>query len=357
MAAAKKGKAAVKELTPKQLAALMNKRFGEGTMRMASDPSLEIIRLPSGILTVDALIGGGFPRNRHSELFGGASVGKSYLAQKIIATVQEMGGRGAWVDTEKTLDPQFAAACGIDLDELAYHEQEHGPKCVNAMETWLRSELYDVIVCDSISALLPLYEFENELGAGSMGMEQAKLMSAALRKLTAANKSTAMIWINQTRESVGALVFGKKTTTSGGRSMGHYAGVRLELVKIETLKKKGRKVNPKTGVIDENADVPYGHRVLVKGAKDKTGGLYRPDDETSFVFDYETSSHDPIEDLIYLGLVYDYIGRKGDDWWVEDYEKQKKNGRARFKRWLVDHPEVCEELEGWIRAELNPEEE
>lgn len=353
----KKGKAAVKEMTPAELAAVMNKRFGEGTMRMASDPSLEVQRLPSGILTVDVLTGGGFPRNRHSELFGGASVGKSYLAQKVIASVQEAGGRGAWVDTEKSFEPVFAAACGIDLDELAYHEQEHGPKCVNAMETWLRSELYDVIVCDSISALLPIYEFENEMGVGSMGMEQAKLMSAALRKLTAANKSTAVIWINQTRDSVGGLVFGKKTTTSGGRAMGFYAGVRLELVKVETMKKKGRKVNPKTGVIDDNADVPYGHRVLVRGAKDKTGGLYRPDDETSFVFDYEAGKHDHIEDLIYLGLVYDYIGRKGDWWWVEDYEDNRKNGRPRFKKWLEANPEVCEELEGWIRAEIEEDEE
>ena len=114
--------------------------------------------------------------------------------------------------------------------------------------------------------------------------------------------------------------------------MGHYAGLRLELVKVETMKKKGRKVNEKTGEINDAADVPYGHRVLVRGEKDKTGGLFRPNDETTFVFDYEAGSHDHIEDLIYLGLVYDYITKKGDYWWVEDYEDKKKNGRPRFKK-------------------------
>ncbi len=352
-----KGKADVKELTPAALATLINKRFGEGTMKKASDPSLVIERLPCGILSVDMLIGGGFPRNRHSELYGGASVGKSYVAQKLIATTQQQGGRGAWVDCEKTFDPAFAEICGIDLDELAIHEQEHGPKCVNFMETLLRTELYDVIVLDSISALLPLYEFENELGVGSMGMEQAKLMSTALRKLTAANKSTSVIFINQTREAVGAMTFGKKTTTSGGRAMSHYAGLRLELVRVETLKKKGRKVNEKTGEINDAADVPYGHRVLVRGEKDKTGGLFRPQDETSFVFDYEAGGHDNVEDLIYLGRLYGYIEKKGDKWWVEDHEKQQKHGRPAFKKWLDEHEDVQADLEGWIRSELDPDEE
>jgi recombination protein RecA len=352
---AAKKKASVKELTPDGLKALINKQFGDGTMRMASDPSLEITRLPSGILSVDVLIGGGFPRNRHAELFGGASVGKSYLAQKLIATTQQNGGRGAWVDCEKTFDPLFAETCGIDLDNLAFHIQEHGPMCVNFMETVLRSELYDVIVLDSISALLPQYEYENEMGAGSMGMEQAKLMSTALRKLTAANKSTSIVFINQTREAVGGLVFGKKTTTSGGRAMGFYAGLRLELVKIETTKKKGRKVNPKTGEIDDAADVAYGHRVLVRGEKDKTGGLFRPQDETTFVFDYEAGAHDPVEDLLYLGRLFGYIEKSGDNWWVENYEKQKKNGRARFKKWLIEHEDVQGELEANIRAEIEAE--
>ncbi len=354
---AAKKKADVKELTPEGLAAIMNKKFGAGSIKMASDPSLMIQRIPCGVLSVDVLIGGGFARNRHAELFGGASVGKSYIAQKLIAMIQELGGRGAWVDAEKTFDPVFAAACGIDLDAMAYYEQLHGPECVNVMEMWLRSELYDVIVLDSISALLPQYEYENELGAGSMGMEQAKLMSVALRKLTAANKSTALVFINQTREAVGAMVGAKKTTTSGGRAMGHYAGQRLEFVKTETLKKKGRKVNQKTGEIDDSADVPYGHRVLVRGEKDKTGGLFRPNDETTFVFDYEASHHDHVEDLIYLGRLFDFIEKKGDSWWVEDYEDKKKHGRPAFKKWLGEHEDVQEELEGWIRNSLVPDEE
>lgn len=347
----KKGKAKVTELTPESLRVAINKHFGEGTMRMASDPSLQITRIPTGILTVDDLLGGGFARNRHAEIYGSASVGKGYLAQKLIASAQALGGRGAWVDVEKTFDPVFGARCGIDLDTMAYHEQETGPRCVDFMETLLRSRLYDVIVLDSIASLLPIQEYENDMEAGSYGMEQAKLMSKALRKLTAANSMTALIFINQTREAIG-VTFGKKTTTSGGRAMGFYAGVRLEMVLTERLKRKGRVVDQKTGEIKGDGQVVYGHRVLVRGEKDKTGGLAHPQAETTFVFNYEKGRHDEIEDLIYLGRVYELIHKSGDKWWVEDYEDEKAHGRPRFKKWLRKNRAVREELEEQIRAEI-----
>ncbi len=193
-------------------------------------------------------------------------------------------------------------------------------------------------------------------------MEQAKLMSKALRKLTAANSNTAMVFINQTREAVGVM-FGKKTLAPGGRAMSHYAGMRLELVRTEQLRRKGQTVDHKTGEI-KDGNVVFGHRVLVRAEKDKTGGIVRPNDETTFVYDYEKGHHDHIEDLIYLGRVNGFIKskKKGkvDQWWVEEYEDEAQIGRTRFKRWLRKNKAVAEELEEWIRSfvdEIEPEDE
>lgn len=347
----KKGaKVKVEEITPDALEKVINDHFGAGTMKRASDPTLQIVRIPTGLLSVDALIGGGFPRNRHNEIYGSANVGKSYLAQMLLASTQRLGGRGGYVDTEKTFDPVFAEHIGCDLETLAYHEQVHGPRCVDFTETLLRSGLYDVLVIDSIASLLPLDEYEKTMEAGSMGMEQAKLMSKALRKLTAANSKTAIIWINQTRDAVGSMF--AQSVTSGGRAMGFYAGVRLEMSKVETLKKPGRVVNEKTGEIKKDAQVPYGHRVLVRARKDKTGGIAHPDAESSFVFDYRKGRHDHLEDLIYLGRVHDYIQKSGDKWWITDYEDEKCHGRPRFKKWLKKNVAVQEELEEMIREEI-----
>lgn len=355
----KKGKAKVDDLTPEKLEALINQRWGEGTMRRASDPSLQITRLESGLLSVDAMIGGGFARGRHAEIYGSASVGKNYLAYKLMATTQQAGGRCFYFNVEKSFDPKFAGHVGVNLDELGYHEQIHGPRVIDVAETTLRSKLYDVIVIDSIATLLPLPEYENDMEAGSYGMEQAKLMSKALRKLTAANDQTVLIFLNQTREKIGGMAFGKKTTTSGGRAMAFYAGLRLELVRTETMQRTGKLVNQKTGEITIGK-VPYGHRVLVRGEKDKTGGLSRPLEETTFVFDYEKGSHDHIEDLIYLGRDRGLIEVKGkgnaQKWWVEDYEDEVASGRTRFKKWLRKNKAVCEELEEKIKDSIDSSE-
>lgn len=358
---AKKGK---QEMTPKVLQGVINKRWGAGTMKMASDPSLRIQRLPSGILSVDTLIGGGFARNRHAEIYGSANVGKNYLAFNLIKTTQELGGRCAFIDVEKTFDPRFAENVGVNLDELAYHEQFTGPRCVDFSEFLLRSKLYDVIVLDSIASLLPQAEYENDMEAGSYGMEQAKLMSKALRKLTAANSLTALVFLNQTREAIG-VTFGKKTITSGGRAMGFYSGLRLEMVRTEQLTRTGRTVDHKTGEVNPKGKVVYGHRVLVRGEKDKTGGLVRPQAETTFVFNYERGRHDHIEDLIYLGLVHDLIhkkksggsGKGAERWSVDGYEDEECSGRPRFKKWLKRNRAVAEELEELIKEAVATERE
>lgn len=349
--AKKGGKAKVEQLTPESLQKLINKRWGPGTLKMASDPSLRIERLPSGILSVDDMIGGGFARGRHAEIFGSANVGKNYLVYSLIAKTQEDGGRCFFADVENTFDPIFAKTVGVDIDNLGIHEQLHGPRVIDVTETMLRSGLYDVMVIDSIATLLPMADYENDMEAGSYGMEQAKLMSKALRKLTAANQRTVLVFLNQTRENIG-VSFGKKTITSGGRAMAFYAGLRLELVRTENLKKKGKIVDQKTGEI-KDGEVVYGHRVLVRGEKDKTGGLVRPLDETTFVFNYEKGRHDSIEDLLYLGRKYGLIGMKKPSsgaatWWVDGYEDEKKVGRPAFKKWLRRNRAICEELEEQI---------
>lgn len=350
---AKKGKATVERLTAEGLKNAINKRW-PGAMVMGSDPSLRIERLSTGILTVDALLGGGFPRNRFVEIYGSANVGKTYLVLRAIAAAQKAGLRCAWVDVEKTFDPVFAETIGVDLENLAFHTQVHGARCVDFMETLLRSKQFDVIAMDSIASLLPLPEYENDMEAGSYGMEQAKLMSKALRKLTAANSKTVMLFINQTRENIGVM-FGSKVLAPGGKAMGHYAGIRLELVRTENLKRKGKVTDKKTGEIKEG-DVVFGHRVLVKAAKDKTGSIARPGEETTFVFNYERGRHDHVEDLMYLGRVHGLIktSKKGtsERWWVDGYEDESVVGRPKFKIWLKRNRAVREELEQNIRVRI-----
>lgn len=342
-----KKKTKVEEITPDALMVAINKRFGVGTMQKASDPSLTIERLPSGVLSIDYRLNGGFPRGRHIELFGSANTGKTALAYRTIATTQANGGRAAYVDVEKTFDPAFAEHLGVDLDSLGYHKQINANRVVDFVETLLRSELYDVICVDSIAALSPKIEIESDTETtGSMGMEQAKLMSKALRKLTTANNKTLLIWINQTRDSVGG-IFAKKSVTSGGRAMGFYATTRIEMVRTETIRKKGKIINP-SKLNESDADVAVGHRVLVRIEKDKSGSA-NPFDQTSFVFSYELSNIDHYEDLIYVGRVTGLVHKSGSDraekWWIEGYEDDKQSGRARFGRWLRKNHAIAEELE------------
>lgn len=343
----------VTELDSNALARVINRKYGEGTMKFASDPSFEITRIPSGILTIDMLIGGGFARGRHIEIFGNYSVGKTYIAECLIAMAQQLGLEAAYVDAEHTFDPVFATHIGVDVDNLAIHEQVHGHRCVDFMEILLRSEQYAVIVLDSIAALMPKSESENDMEAGSMGTEQAKLMSKALRKLTAANKQTVLVYINQTREAVGTM-FGKRSITSGGKAMGFYAGTRLEIVRTENIKRKARTINASNGN-ESQADVIRGHRCLVRVEKDKTGGA-RQHATSTFVFDYEMGGIDPVEDLLYLGRVHELVGKSGNSWWVVGYEDEAKPSRGKFKSWLRRNIAVREELTEAIKETLHGDE-
>lgn len=181
---------------------------------------------------------------------------------------------------------------------------------------------------------------------GSFGTQQAKLMSAALRRLTTANKRTVLVYINQTRENIGVM-FGKKTVTSGGRAMAFYAGIRLEMVRTETVKRKAKLVDHKSNK-GKTGDIVKGHRVLVRVEKDKTGGA-RPLSETTFVFDYDLGGIDPVEDLMYLGRMYDLIAMSGNTWTLVDYEDEAQLSRVKFKKWLRRNVAVQEELTELVR--------
>lgn len=357
---ARKKKTTVVELTPEDVRAAINKQFGPGTAKVASDPSLQITRIPTGLLAIDWRMGGGFPRNRYVELYGQEDVGKTALCYRYIANAQRLGLNCAFVDVEGTFDPEFAESLGVDLEALDYKDQHDiggAQRIVTYMQSLLMSETYDVIVMDSIAALVPKEELEADNEKGSYGMGQAKLMSYALRKLTAVNKKTSMVFINQMRENVGGGLFAPKWRTSGGRAMKFYAGIRLELAKVETLHKKGRKLDLKTGEIKDNDKISKGHRILVKVIKNKTGGNAKIGDETTLVFDYDRGDFDEVEDLIFVGRMTGLVGKKGDKWWVDGYEDDKQHGRARFKKWLRKNRAIREELSERISEEDWPDED
>jgi recombination protein RecA len=322
----------------------IEKRYPGAVIR-GNDPSLVIEHLPTGILALDSVVGG-FARGRHTEIFGGYGVGKTATTYRFIAHSQAHGLKCAFIDVESTFDPAFAAHLGVDLEMLVFPERgQNANVLVNIMETLLRSGEYDVIVLDSIAALLPKAEEESDMESGNFGTQQAKLMSQALRRLTAANRRTALVYINQTREAIGVM-FGKKTVTSGGRAMAFYAGTRLEMVRTESVKKKVRRINHKTSA-ETKEEVVWGHRVLVRVDKDKTGRTQQGA-ETTMVFSYDLNDFDPIEDLIYLGRLLNLIHVSGTKWYIDG--QQESTGRARFKRWLRENVEQQVNLEEAIRS-------
>jgi recombination protein RecA len=340
-------------LTAADMMKMINGRKGwEGTVMLGSDPALRIQRIPTGILTFDTLLGGGFARDRHFELYGPPGVGKTAVVYRLIGNAQRMYPKelAAFCDVEGTYDPDFAEHLGVNTKKLVLHKQKHGNRVIDFMELLTRSRTYSVIGMDSIAALLPLAEVDADMEAGSYGTAQAKLMSAALRRLTAANSHTALVYINQQRENIGGGVFGKKFTTSGGRAMGFYAGTRVEMVMTESIKANGKAINPSSGV-EGDAQKVIGHRVLARIEKDKTGGATRAD-QTSMVFDYRINNFDPIEDLMYLGRVTGLVHKSGSKWWVEGYEDEQQAGRGRFKKWLGKNRAVASELKDDIEAHL-----
>jgi len=320
----------------KELMAEINKALGAGTVKLGSDESLLVKRLPTGVLPIDHLLDGGIPTGRFTELFGAYSTLKSYVALSCIAETQKAGGVCAIVDTEHAYDPVWAESIGVDIDDLIYQSPETGEEAIDVTEVLVRNGV-DLIVWDSVAATLPQAESTKRMSKESVQPARlAALMSLGMRKLTAANEHTAILFINQTRLNVG-VVFGDPETVPGGRALPFYASYRVALRKagkekesIDTYDSTGKKtsVNQVTG-----------HKIRATLEKSK---LSAPSRDVLFTFDLNSGKVDEIGYALSAGLEKGIIKHEGRSWWVD--ETDKIVGAEKFRGWLTDHPEIVEKI-------------
>jgi len=319
-----------------ELMADINKALGAGTVKMGSDDSLVVKRLPTGVLPIDHLLDGGIPTGRFTELFGAYSTLKSYIALSCIAQTQAAGGVCAIVDTEHAYDPSWAESIGVNTKELIYQSPETGEEAVDVTEVLVRNGV-DLIVWDSVAATLPQAESTKRMSKESIQPARlAALMSLAMRKLTAANEHTAILFINQTRLNVG-VVFGDPETVPGGKALPYYASYRVALRKagkekesVDTYDSTGKKtsVNQVTG-----------HKIRATLEKSK---LSAPSRDALFTFDLNTGTVDEVGYALSAGLERGIVKHEGRSWWVD--ENDKTVGAEKFRGWLADHPEVVEAI-------------
>lgn len=326
-----------------QLMAEINKALGAGTVKLGSDESLVVRRLPTGVLPIDHLLDGGIPTGRFTEIFGAYSTLKSYIALSCIAQTQAAGGTCAIVDTEHAFDADWARSIGVDVDELIYQAPETGEEAVDVTEVLIRNDI-DLVVWDSVAATLPQTESSKRLAKESVQPARlAALMSLGMRKLTAANKNTAIIFINQTRLNVG-VVFGDPETVPGGRALPFYASYRLALRKagkeketVDTFDSSGKKatVNQVTA-----------HKIRATLEKSK---LSAPSRDVLFTFDLRTGTVDEVGYAVVLGLETGIVQHEGRSWWINETEKVV--GAEKFRGWLADRPEEIEKIKAalWER--------
>lgn len=314
--------------------AQIEKLYGKGSiMKMGSSGALlPIATISTGSLELDAALGvGGVPRGRVIEIFGPESSGKTTLALHIIAEAQRVGGSAAFVDAEHALDPAYARSLGANIDDLLISQPDTGEQALEITEVLVRSGAIDVVVIDSVAALVPRAEIDGEMGEPTMGL-QARLMSQALRKLTAAisKSKTCVIFINQLREKIGVM-FGNPETTTGGRALKFYASVRLDIRRISSIK-EGEEI--------------IGSRVKVKVVKNKVAPPFK---EAEFDIIYgEGISR--IGSLVDLGVEHKIIEKSGS--WFSYAGDRIGQGRENAKRFLQEHPALTNEIEGKLRAAL-----
>jgi recombination protein RecA len=312
----------------------IERSFGKGAiMRMGSESlRLAIEGIPTGALNLDAAVGiGGIPRGRISEVYGPESSGKTTLCLHVIANAQRMGGIAAFVDAEHALDIQYARRLGVDVDNLLVSQPDTGEQALEIAEVLIRSNAVDVVVIDSVAALVPRAEIEGEMGDTHVGL-QARLMSQALRKLTGAvNRSnTSVIFTNQIREKVGVM-FGNPETTSGGRALKFYASVRLDIRRI--------------GAIKDGQDV-IGNRTRVKVVKNKCAPPFK---QVEFDILYnEGISHSSL--VVDLGVDHEIIDKSGA--WYSYGDLRLGQGKENTRQFLLDNPDIAEEVEARLRIAL-----
>ena len=314
----------------------IKKRYGDGAvMRLGEATHLMVESIPTGSLALDIALGvGGIPRGRVTEIYGPEASGKTTLAQHIVAEAQHRGGVCAFIDMEHALDPPYAARCGVDVDNLYIAQPDMGEQALEIAETLVRSGAVEVVVIDSVAALVPRAEIEGDMGDAHMGM-QARLMSQALRKLSGVIKqtNTAVIFTNQLRQKIG-VVFGNPETTTGGRALKFYASVRLDIRRIESIK-VGQEV--------------VGNRVRVRVVKNKVAPPFK-------VAEFDIMYNEGISKVggvLDLGVEMELIEKRGSYYSYGDLRLGQ--GRENAKEYLRENPELRDELETGIRttAELD----
>lgn len=308
------------------LAKEINKLLGEDVVKMGSDPSLAVQYIPTGVLPIDYLLDGGFPRNRFTEVFGDYSTLKSYIGLCAIAQVQSSGGVAGLVDTESAFDPEWARTLGVDTTSLIYQSPETGELAVDTTEALLRSGV-DLIVWDSVAATLTETERgKRESGEAHQPARLAAFMSRATRKLNAANRRSALVWINQTRLSIGR-TWGNPETTPGGKSLPFFASYRLALRKASKITRDAKTWD---GSKNRATKEVIGQQIRASLEKSK---LSAPHKDTYFNFDLESGEIDEVGWLITWGLESGDVIRQGKSWHVKG-SKKKVVGAANFKEWL-----------------------
>ncbi|MDO4474673.1 MAG: recombinase RecA [Eubacteriales bacterium] len=311
--------------------AQLEKDFGKGTVMKLGDPAAHVAveTVPTGSLSLDLALGlGGVPKGRVIEIYGPESSGKTTVALHMISEVQKRGGIAGFIDAEHALDPVYAKNIGVDIDELYISQPDSGDQALEITETMVRSGAMDIIVVDSVAALVPKQEIEGDMGDSHVGL-QARLMSQALRKLTPviSKSNCVVIFINQLREKVGVM-FGNPETTTGGRALKFYASVRMDVRRIETLKQSGEMV---------------GNRVRVKIVKNKIAPPFK-EAEFDIMFGKGISKEG---DILDLAAKINIVNKSGA-WYAYNGEKIGQ-GRENAKVYLSSHPEMMEEIEQKVR--------
>lgn len=309
--------------------AQIEKQFGAGSiMKLGEAHKIDVATIPTGSLSLDLALGGGLPQGRIIEIYGPESSGKTTLALHAVAEVQKSGGTAAFVDAEHALDPEYAARIGINLDTLLISQPDTGEQALEIVETLVRSSAVDIVIVDSVAALVPRAEIEGDMGDAHVGL-QARLMSQALRKLTGviSKSKTTVVFINQLRLKIGVM-FGNPETTAGGQALKYYASVRMDIRGSEQIK---------------DGDVSIGKHVKVKVVKNKIAAPFK-------VAEFDIMFNEGIStagDLIDLAVKFGLIAKSGA--WYSYKEDKIGQGRESAKQYLKDHPDLMKSLDASIR--------
>lgn len=313
----------------------INKQFGDGAIRRLGDTkTVDVELVSSGALSLDLALGGGYPKGRILEIYGPESSGKTTLTLHAIAEVQKLGGTAAFIDAEHALDPAYARKLGVDTDNLLVSQPDNGEQALEIAETLVRSNAVDLVVVDSVAALVPQAEIEGEMGDSHMGL-QARLMSQALRKLTGiiSKSHTTVIFINQIRMKIGVM-FGNPETTTGGNALKFYASVRLDIRRTGQIK---------------NGEEIIGNRTKVKVVKNKIAPPFR-------VAEFDIMYNEGISktgDVLDLAVLHNIVGKAGA--WFDYADAKIGQGREASKAYLAANPEVLAEIEAKVRAKVAEE--